>query len=109
VRQALESTVDELRQRIADLTAKASYAQMFLDGSSTLMPRIGVAAARRLRVRRHAVSHPAELATVCGDSPGLLLTWLTGIPEAAFAAATADPRGEPLTLPPRTVGLPSAI
>ncbi|MCO1659956.1 MerR family transcriptional regulator [Pseudonocardia humida] len=103
VRQALQETVAVLHDDIAALTATAARAAEHLAAARTILPQQPTVGARRLRMHRVRVEHPAELAGMCGGPETLLLTWLDGPPEGGFTAAWAGVGGEPLTLPVRDV------
>lgn len=104
LRQALVETVAALRDEIAARTAILVAAEDHLTGTASVLPQVTRVGARRLRVRRVTVADPTELATLCPQSPTVLLTWLRGRPETGFRAAVTDDRsGERLELPVRTV------
>ncbi|MGP3963346.1 MerR family transcriptional regulator [Nonomuraea sp. 3N208] len=104
LRQALTEIVANIRRDIATLAATAAHAEDHLAAPMSILPQQTAVDARRLRVRRMHLNHPAELAAVCPAPPAALLTWLHGQPTGGFAAAvTTDRAGEQLFLPARTV------
>lgn len=105
VRQAVADAAARVRAELAALAALAARAEEHLADPASLLPHRATVGARRLRMRRLHVAHPAELAEVCAHNPSpLLLTWLRGRPAGGFSAALAVPwGGERLILPERDV------
>jgi DNA-binding transcriptional MerR regulator len=104
LRRALADTAAALRREITDRTATLAATDRHLARPTTILVRETRMAARRIRVRRLRVAHPAELRDLCPAPPATLLTWLTGFPAHGFTAAVTTGRdGEVLTLPARDV------
>lgn len=103
LRQALTDTVTALRHDIAAMSSVVAAAEHHLASQTSIIPQETTVGPRRLRVRHLRIDDPAELRTHCPNPSATLLTWLSGHPTTGFAAAVTDHRGEPLTLPARTV------